>query len=169
MVTLPSFGQDSSDGSALPGHSSIKPPHQALDITVVATATSGGAFEAYKNMLPGGEKYTRYLDTSLGSVVMEFADAASASHPHTGALSSPQPIRIDLPAGLPHARLVIACVLDASGNLTNLRVLESGPAEMNAKVLAALRSWKFQPAMVGTQPIEVNAILGFNIDTNDRF
>ena len=70
---------------------------------------------------------------------------------------------------LPRARMVVTCALDASGNLKNVRVLEAGPADMTAKVLAALRSWKFQPAMRGDQPVEVTAILGFGIDTNDRF
>src|SRR5262249_335717 len=168
QVTLPSFGNDPAGNSSLglPGHSPSRKSSQALDITVVATSTSGGAFEAYRNWLPGGEKYTRYLDTSLGSVVMEFSDPASTTHSHTAALAGPQPIRPDLPSGLPHARIVGACVLDASGNLKNLRVLESGPAEMNAKVLSALQSWKFQPAMIADKPVEVSAILGFNIDTN---
>ena len=40
---------------------------------------------------------------------------------------------------------------------------------MTAKIMAALPSWKFRPAMRGQQPVEVNAILGFNIDTNDRY
>jgi hypothetical protein len=53
--------------------------------------------------------------------------------------------------------------------LKNVRVLEPGPADMTAKILAALRSWKFQPAMRGAQPVEVTAILGFGINTNDRF
>ena len=77
-------------------------------------------------------------------------------------------IRNNLPSGLPHARLVISCVLDASGNLKNLRVLEPGPASMTANVMAALPSWKFHPAMRGKQPVEVNAILGFGINTDDR-
>jgi hypothetical protein len=34
--------------------------------------------------------------------------------------------------------------------------------------MAALPSWKFRPAMRGNQPVEVNALLGFGIDTNDR-
>ena len=55
-----------------PGRSAVK-QRQALGVTVVATATSGGAFEPYKNLLRG-EKYTTYFDTSLGTVVMEFAD-----------------------------------------------------------------------------------------------
>jgi hypothetical protein len=36
---------------------------------------------------------------------------------------------------------------------------------MTAKVVAALREWKFSPAMRGSQPVEVNVILGFDIDT----
>jgi len=40
---------------------------------------------------------------------------------------------------------------------------------MTGQVLSALRSWKFQPAMKGDQPVEVTAILGFGIDTNDRY
>jgi len=31
-----------------------------------------------------------------------------------------------------------------------------------------LPSWKFRPAMRGNQPIEVTAILGFGINTDDR-
>ena len=43
--------------------------------------------------------------------------------------------------------MLVACTLDASGNIKNPRVLDPGPAQMTAKVLAALRTWKFQPAM----------------------
>ena len=64
---------------------------------------------------------------------------------------------------------MIACVLDRSGLLRRPQVLEPGPAVMTSKVLAALNSWKFRPVLRGEQPVEVNAILGFNIDTNDRF
>lgn len=166
IVNLPSFGSDPSgtDVSA-PGHSAAK-PRQTLGVTIVATATSGGAFEPYKNLLHG-QTYTTYFDTSLGSVVMQFSEAVPSNQ--AGGLTAPQSIRTDLPDGLPRARMVISCTLDASGNLKNLRVREAGPADMTAKILAALRSWKFQPALRGDQPVEVTAILGFGIDTNDRF
>jgi len=64
--------------------------------------------------------------------------------------------------------MVVKCTLEPTGNLSNLQVLEPGPATMTAKVLTALHSWKFRPAMRGDEPVEVNAILGFNINTNDR-
>jgi TonB family protein len=168
QVTIPGFGSDdSATDPPPPGHPSAK-KRQALGVTIVATATSGGAFEPYKGLLRG-ERYTTYVDTSLGPVVMEFADEAAGGHPYGSTLSAPIGIRTDLADGLPRARMVLTCTLDASGNLKSLRVLEAGPADMTAKILAALRSWKFQPAMRGNQPVEVTAILGFGVNTNDRF
>ncbi|MGC1646204.1 MAG: energy transducer TonB [Candidatus Sulfotelmatobacter sp.] len=167
QINLPAFGSDSSASApSNPGRSSVK-QRQAFDVEIVATASSGGAFEPYKNLLHG-EKHTIYPDTSssLGSAVMEYAEETASAR---GSLSPPQSIRTNLPEGLPRARIVLTCTLDTSGNLKNVRVLEAGPADMTAKILAALRSWKFQPAMRGTQPVEVVAILGFGIDTNDRF
>jgi hypothetical protein len=99
---------------------------------------------------------------------MQLAEVNPAAHHQAGSLVGPQGLRTHLPADLPHARLVIKCTLDASGNLKNLQVLEPGPAAMTVKIMAALPTWKFRPAMRGQQPVEVNAILGFGIDTNDR-
>jgi len=169
IITLPGFGSDppASDPSA-PNRSPVKPDSRTLGVTIVATANSGGAFEPYKNLLKG-QKYTIYLDTALGTAVMEFADEADTNHAFATTLTEPAPIRSELPAGLPHARMVVTCVLDASGNVKNVRVLEAGPAQMTSKVLTALSSWKFQPAMRNNQPVEVTAILGFGINTDDRF
>ena len=164
IVTLPSFGSDGGNAPNLPGRSSVK-QEQGPGITIVATSRSGGAFDFY-GKLPG-DNYTVYVDTPIGTAVMQFAEANPA-HSQAGSLTGPAGIRTNLPTDLPHARVVVKCELDASGNLRNLQVLEPGPATMTAKVMAALPSWKFRPAMRGSEPVAVNAILGFNIDTNDR-
>jgi hypothetical protein len=166
VVNLPSFDSGNSTAPTVPGRSSIK-SDQGPAITIVATSRSGGAFDFY-GKLPG-DNYTVYVDTTLGTVVMQFAEVDPNSRSHSGALTGPQGIRTELPTGLPHARVVIKCKLDASGNLKNLQVLEPGPATMTAKIMSALPGWKFRPATRGAQPVEVNAILGFNIDTNDRY
>jgi hypothetical protein len=166
VVSLPGFGSEGGSNPNLPGRSSVK-QEQGPGITIVATSSSGGGFDFYGKL--HGDNLTVYLDTAIGTVVMQFAEADPASHPHAGALIGPQGLRTDLPADLPHARVVIQCKLDASGNLKDLQVLEPGPAAMTAKIMAALPTWKFRPAMHGVQPVEVNAILGFNIDTNDRY
>ena len=166
VVNLPSFGADGSSGSPnLPGRSSVKnDPGPA--ITIVATSRSGGAFNFY-GMLKGDRVYTVYLDTAAGQAVMQYADPSSAAHPYAEALHGPQPMRTDLPV-LMHSHMVIVCTLDATGKLKNFKVLEPGPASFTAKIMAALPSWKFRPAMRGKQPVDVTVILGFGISTDDR-
>jgi hypothetical protein len=165
VVTLPSFGENSDPPTDL-SRSTGKDRHGS-GITVIATSRSGGAFNRY-GYLKGDKVYTIYLDTTVGPAVMQMADPLSAAHPSTEDLHAPEPIRTDLPAGILHSRLVVACNLDHAGLLKNFQVLEPGDAIMTAKVLAALPHWKFRPAMRGNEPVEVTAILGFNVDTNDR-
>jgi hypothetical protein len=166
-IALPSFGSEGKQPN-VPDRSSASGDPHGPGITVVATSRSGGAFNFY-GTLKGDRVYTIYIETALGTTVMQFADPTSTAHPYAEDLAAPQPMRADLPANLQRSRLVIACILDRSGALRNLQVLEPGAATLTAKVLAALPSWKFRPAMRGDQPVEVNAILGFGIDTNDRF
>jgi Gram-negative bacterial TonB protein C-terminal len=164
MVTV-DFGSNVGSGDpSLSGRSSLK-DKRSFGVTVQGTASSGGAFDFY-HLLQGATRDI-YIDGSPLPAVMRYSEPAN-SHKASGNLADPEAIHTDLPAGLPHVRLVVTCVLDASGNLKNLHVLEAGPADMTAKVMAALQSWKFSPVMIGNQAVEVNAILGFNIDTNDR-
>jgi hypothetical protein len=163
IITLPSFGSNS-DGPNVAGRSSLKGSQQGPDLTVVATARSGGALNFY-GALKGDLVYTIYIDTNLGTVAMQYADPASTASTFSGDLIAPRPLRSGLPAGLRPSRLVLACILDRSGMLKNVRVLEPGASEMTAKVLAAIPNWKFTPVLRGNTPVEVNAILGFDIDT----
>jgi hypothetical protein len=167
VVTLPSFGTNDNQPTNL-SRSSAGKDQLGTGITVVATSRSGGAFNFY-GYLKGDKVYTIYLDTTVGPAVMQMADPLSVAHPSLQDLNAPQPIRTDLPAGILHTRLVVACVLDKTGVLKNFQVLEPGNATMMAKVMAALPHWKFRPAMRGDQPVEVTAILGFNVDTSDRY
>ncbi|MGB7583391.1 MAG: hypothetical protein WBM11_01005 [Terriglobales bacterium] len=163
IINLPSFGSDAGSASA-PGRSPKMKGDEGPDITVVATSRSGGAFNLY-GTLKGDKVYTIYLDTALGPAVLEYSDPTSATHPYGDDLIAPHPMRIDLPANLKRSRLVISCVLDRSGLIRNARVLQPGTHEFTTKVLAALPAWKFRPAFRGEQPVEVNALLGFDIDT----
>jgi hypothetical protein len=162
-ITLPSFGGDGSAPSA-PTHSSANHDHRGPGITVVGSSRSGGAFNMY-GTLKGDKVYTIYLETGAGTAVMQFADPSSTAHPYAEDLSAPEAMRTDVPTGLAKSRLILSCVLDRSGQLRDVRVLEPGNADMTEKVLASLASWKFRPVLRSDQPVEVNAILGFNIDT----
>jgi len=163
IITLPSFGGDA-DPPANPSRSSTIAANAGPDITVVGTSRSGGAFNFY-GALKGDKVYTIYIDTVLGTAVLEYADPTSLAHPYGEDLKAPMPIRAELPANLHRSRLVISCVLDRSGLVRKPQVLQYANRETSAKVVAALSNWKFRPAFRGEQPVEVNAILGFDIDT----
>jgi hypothetical protein len=163
-IMLPSFGAPGGDAPLNgPGRSSTN-LHKGSGVTIEATPRSGGVF-AYYDVLKGDRNYSIYIETSLGTAVMQYADAASAAHPSSENLSAPEPMRKDLPEGLRPTRVIIACILDRSGALKDLKVIEPGAAETTSKILVALHSWKFRPAFRGNEPVEVNAILGFGIDT----
>ncbi|MEY2411670.1 MAG: hypothetical protein QOD84_276 [Acidobacteriaceae bacterium] len=162
-ITLPSFGATPAK-STNSERASLDTVNRGPGITVVGTSRSGGAFNFY-GALKGDKVYTIYIETSLGTAVMQYADPASAAHPYAEDLVAPQPMRADLPANLHNSRLVIACILNRSGELKNTQVLEAGGSDMTNSVLAALPNWKFRPVLRGDQPVEVNAILGFDIDT----
>lgn len=163
-INLPSFGAPGGDSpSGGPGRSSAN-AHKGSGITIEATPRSGGVF-AYYGVLKGDRNYSIYIETAIGTAVMQYADAASAAHPSSQALSAPEPMRKELPTGLRPTRVIIACILDRNGELKGLKVLEPGAAETTSKILVALRGWKFRPAFRGNDPVEVNAILGFGVDT----
>jgi hypothetical protein len=164
VINLPSFGAPGGDApSNGPGHSSIK-VQKSPGYSIEATPSSGGGLGCY-GCLRGNITATIYFETSLGTAVMEYSDPASAAHPSSDKLSEPEPIRKDLPAGLRPTRVMISCILDRSGDLKDLKVLEPGAAETTSKILVALHGWKFRPAFRGNEPVEVTAILGFGIDT----
>ena len=80
-------------------------------------------------------------------------------------MTEPEPIRKELPEGLRPTFVKFVCVLDKSGALKDIKVLEPGAADTTSKILAALPNWKFRPAFRGNEPVEVTAIIGFGIDT----
>jgi hypothetical protein len=162
-INLPSFGPNEPDPSS-PGRSSANTrARNGLDVTVAGGSRSGGGLNAYGQLK--GDNYTIYIPTDIGQVVMQFADPQSATTHYPGGLTSPQPLRTPLPPGLPRTPVKIACVLDRSGILRDLLVLEPRSGGFTAKILASLASWKFTPALRGSEAVEVTAILGFNIST----
>jgi len=164
VINLPSFGAPGGDApSTGPGHSSVK-TQRSPGYSIEATPSSGGGLGCY-GCLKGNLTATIYFETSLGTAIMEYSDPASAAHPSSEKLSEPEAIRKDLPKGLRPTRVMISCIVDRSGDLKDLKVLEPGAAETTSKLLVALHSWKFRPAFRGNEPVEVTAILGFGIDT----
>src|SRR5262249_40960460 len=103
--------------------------------------------------------------TTAGMVSLQFADPESAVHPYTEDLIAPQALRNDISSNVPRARLVIKCVIDRTGVLKNVSVLQSAGGEFEKQVLGALPGWKFSPALGGGGLVGVTGIVGLGIET----
>jgi hypothetical protein len=160
-VTLPSFAAANiPTGSA----SKVLGPRHAPSITVVGSASAGGALNRYRT-LKGGKVYTIYIETRVGTAVLEYAEQVADSGSFNADLTAPEPMQSDFPADFHKSRAVVACVIGRDGVLRNLRVLESAAAETTASLISALQKWRFRPVLRGDEAIAVDAILGFDIDT----
>jgi hypothetical protein len=161
-VNIPSF---STSGEALsPGRSPAEQRRRKPGVTVIGTSRSGGALNQY-GALPGSRVYTVYIDTDAGTAVLEYSSADTSGKEFTQDLIAPEAVRAEVPTDLRRARFVVACVVDRSGLLRNLRVLQSSSPATVTRVIAMLHEWRFRPVLRGNAAIEVNAIVGFNIDT----
>src|SRR5207245_8890567 len=115
-------------------------------ITCGARVRAGGAFDFY-GALKGDKGYTVYFETGLGLTVLWYTDPASASHPYAEDVVAPQIIRSDLPSDLQRSRLILACILDRSGLLSDTKVIEQTAMDTTTKLLVSLPNWKFSPAL----------------------
>ena len=79
----------------------------------------------FYGVLKGDRVYTVYFNTAVGMVSLQFADPESLVHPYTEELVAPQAIHTDISSDLPRARLVIKCVVDKSGDVKKMSVLQS--------------------------------------------
>jgi hypothetical protein len=160
QVMLPSFGPTPSAKQNSPR--SPKDQHAMRPVTVVATATAGGAVSAH-GLLKGPKVYTIYIDTTAGLAFLQFAERTAG--PIGRELTAPEPILSMVPAHLRSARVLLAGVMDTNGSLKNLRIVEAVSEDMARSAIAAVQNWHFRPAYAGANPVEVDAIFGLNVDT----
>ena len=78
VITLPSFGS-TPEPSALAR--SATPKSLGNGITVIAGPRAGGALNLY-GVLKGDQIYTIYINTKIGTAVLQFADPSSVGHPY---------------------------------------------------------------------------------------
>lgn len=161
-VTLPSFAT----ANSAPGAASHSPTEKRRPpaVTVIATSRSGGALNQY-GALKGAKVYTIYIDTQIGMAVLQFAERATMQTDFQQDLTAPEVMRSDVPSDIPRARVLLSCIMDKSGALKNVRILESAKTEVTERVMAAIEKWRFRPVLRGDEPVDVDAIVGFNIDT----
>jgi len=161
VITIPSFGS----GPGVSAATVVPPlgPRRAPAVVVIATSRAGGGLNAY-GALRGSRVYTTYIDTPIGTAVLQYSDPTS--HPGFEIdLTPPEPLRVQLPPDLKSLHVVVKFVMDKVGTLRELQLLESANPDSVAPFLRALQHWQFRPALKANVAIDVEAILGFGINT----
>ena len=161
-INIPGFSspEDSYGASHRTTDSRGRPP-----ITIIATARSGGALPVYDGFkFKGAKVYTIYIDTKLGTAVLQYAERAVSKTNFEQDLTPPELVRAELPE-VPRSRLLVSCILDQSGALKNIRTVESARNASTTAILTALEDWRFRPVLRGDEPVDVDVILGFGVDT----
>jgi hypothetical protein len=163
MVYLPSFGPGAS-GPTLPKR--LRPGSgQPPAIMVIASPRSGGALGNYGAM-KGERVYTMYLDSSAGTIVLQFSDPVARNDLEHD-LIPPKPLMIDIPSDALPSHTLLACVLERNGTLRNFRVVKTPTPQLMPPLLKALARWRFVPVLRGKDTIAVDVVLGFGVDTID--
>jgi hypothetical protein len=163
VVELGSFGGVSA-GSASAGAAPLK--GRRPDIIIVSSARSVQILQQFAKRL-GSDIYTVYLNASGTTAVMQYSDnVRSRSSKFTQDISAPESINTNLPAELRNLHQVVSCVLSADGSLKNIALLTTPAPSTAAKWQRSLAQWKFRPAYRGDDPISVQVLIGFGIDTN---
>jgi hypothetical protein len=157
VIALDSFGPKVVP-SDKPGAASV-PARRPAPITVIGTSRSGGGLNAY-GVFNNRIVYTIYLDAkAAGQVVLQFA-AQDSSAASSTSLTPPDPISTEIPSWRTGTGILLACVLDASGHLQNVRAIKG---DMPQALEEALRRWRFHPVLNGTQPVSVDALIGIGL------
>ena len=140
-------------------------PRKPPSVTIIASSRSGGAVNRY-GALPGGKVYTIYLDTPAGTATLEFANAQASTRGFEEELTAPEPITTDLPLSLRGARILLQCKMDRDGVMHGFRVLESLGNNLAPAVISALENWRFRPVLQRGESVEVDAIIGLNVQVH---
>lgn len=160
-VNLPSFASDSgavgSNPQPMPGE-----PRNQPGVTVIASPRSGGALRAY-GVFQGSQVYTIYISTTHGTAVLQYSEKTSRFG-YDNDLTAPEPLYVPVPDGF-NTRLLLSCVLTREGRLEKVKILEGQSTGKVPELMESLGQWFFRPVLRSGKPVEVDAILGFRVDT----
>jgi TonB family protein len=184
-ITGAATGSGTASGGTSPATPPVRTPPRPYDLTISATASSGGGLKDY-GVFRNESVYTVYVDMSQAddpapSWILQYAPlkraaAKGQNYPGgitLGAADPPAqvvpPFALDKPApAFPQQALsqnqgrlvVVYGVINTNGKLEQLRIIHSPDALLNQAVLEGLGNWTFKPAHVNGVPTAVKALIG---------
>ena len=163
----------------------IEDPGESYNITVVE-GRSGGAGLGVYGVLSGKRNYTVFIPMPAGRWTMQFSEMPQGTAPASGArpasaqvsgsqvlvaagdgVMQPRPLR-KVDPGRPEdpelaqlrGLVVLYAVIRKDGGVDRIRVVRSLNPVLDERAMVALKQWKFKPAQLGENAIEVQALFG---------
>jgi hypothetical protein len=161
------------EGSSSAGNSSSisVTPQTPYQMTIVATASSGGGLQDY-GVFENERVYTVYIPMQRTpqeadpTWTLQYALAA-ASPSGDGQLIAPSPVMREwpqIPADLEkkyqQGQVVVYALLGADGKLSHISVKQTPDAHVSTPIAQALAKWVFRPAQMNNQPVAVKILVG---------
>lgn len=157
QIFVGSFGPAPSVKQSLP-----LGPRKAPPVIVTGTSRSGGVLQRYAKA-PRGNVSTIYISTGIGTAVVEFSEASNRDQAGYSDLTAPEPLQASLPSELSNTPIVVGCLMDRSGRLKEVTLLQGMASGLADKLIAALASWRFRPVLRGDEPVEASVLIGMHL------
>lgn len=108
--------------------------------------------------------------SAQGSDSGHFVAPSTVAVPHPkrvgGGVSAPTLVHVVNMPGLTHmdAGLIVSLWVDIDGVPSHIRVLQGGDSTQNEKIIAAVRQYRFSPAMENGKPVLVEMNMQLDVD-----
>lgn len=160
-ITLDSFGPPRGAPNSSRTEAAARQRRPAA-ITVIASPRAGGGLDAY-GVFKSAQVYTIYVETNMGPAVLQFA-ARGGGAGYNGSITAPDAINANLPERSSSLGAVIQCVIDSTGHPQEVRLMKGG--QIAEKLVAAIREWRFHPALSAGSPVAIDALIGIGISVH---
>jgi Gram-negative bacterial TonB protein C-terminal len=167
-------GGEGNEGNS-EAHSFTVAPQTPYQMTIVATASSGGGLADY-GVFENERVYTVYVPMQRTpqeadpTWTLQYA-LENSSADSGGQLIAPTPVMREwpqIPADLEKAyaqqQVVVSAILGTDGKLTHISVKQSPDPHVSAPVTQALAKWVFRPAQQDNKPVPVKILLGIPLN-----
>jgi hypothetical protein len=147
-------------------------PQTPYQITIVATASSGGGLQDY-GVFENERVYTVYIPMQRTpqeadpTWTLQYALASGSSDSSNAQLIAPSPVMREwpqIPADLEkkysQRQVVVFAMLGADGKLSHISVKQTPDAHVSTPIAQALAKWVFRPAQMNNQPVAVKILVG---------
>ena len=164
-------GGEGNEGTS-ESHSLTVAPQTPYQMTIVATASSGGGLPDF-GVFENQRVYTVYVPMQRTpreadpTWTLQYALKDAPASNGSGELVAPTPvirewpqIPGDLETANANEQVIVYAVLATDGRLTHISVKQTPDARVSVPIVQALAKWVFRPAQLDNKPVAIKILIG---------